>query len=121
MKLHDSSLTRNPGLLASGALAGAIAASTCCVVPLILALTGVTGVWIGSLTLLSPYQPLFAGFAAACIGIGFWRTYRSNNAVCEGPECGTPTSRRATKAVLWIASAVLVVAATTSWWAPLFA
>lgn len=116
-----SRLARNSGFLATGGLAGAIAASTCCVIPLIFALTGVTGVWIGNLTLLSPYQPLFIVVAAACIGFGLWRTYRSDSAVCEGAGCGTPTSRIVTKAVLWIASVLLIVSASTPWWASIFA
>jgi mercuric ion transport protein len=114
MKVPIARLTRNTGLIATGALAGAIAASTCCVVPLALALTGVTGVWIGSLTGLSPYQPLFVLLAALCIGIGFWRSYGSTGTACEGPECGTQASRRVTRAMLWVATAVLAVSATTS-------
>ena len=37
----------------------AILASTCCLGPLVLVALGLSGVWIGNLTLLEPYRPLF--------------------------------------------------------------
>src|SRR5260221_7710285 len=44
-------------LVAAGGLLGAVAASSCCIVPLILFGLGVSGAWIGNLTRLAPYQP----------------------------------------------------------------
>ena len=58
---------------AFGGLAAGLLASACCILPLALALAGVSGAWIGNLTALSPYQPYFITFAAASIGLGFWR------------------------------------------------
>ncbi|WP_245540869.1 mercuric transporter MerT family protein [Octadecabacter antarcticus] len=47
----DSRKTR---IIAAGGILGALAASTCCIVPLILFSLGVSGVWIGNLTALEP-------------------------------------------------------------------
>ena len=44
--------------LAGGVLAG-IGASACCVGPLLLLSLGVGGAWIGHLTALEPYRPVF--------------------------------------------------------------
>jgi len=104
-------------LLATGGVLGAIGASSCCVLPLIFAVVGVSGVWIGTLTRLAPYQPVFLAMAATCIGLGLWRARGGDRAVCEGAECGTPASRRTTKVALWLAAALLVVAASAEWWA----
>ena len=53
-------------LVALGGILGAIAASSCCVIPLILFSLGIGGAWIGNLTALAPYKPLFvAGTAGA--------------------------------------------------------
>jgi len=50
------------GALATGGVA-ALLASTCCLGPLVLAALGVSGAWIGNLTALEPYRPLFLGAA----------------------------------------------------------
>lgn len=57
-------------MLAAGSLIGAVLASSCCILPLLLAL-GVSGVWIGRLTAPVPYQPVFllaTGVFAAGLG-----------------------------------------------------
>ena len=103
-------------LLALGSVLGAVAASSCCVLPLLFVSVGVSGAWIGGLARLAPYQPIFLGFAAACVAAGFWMAYRRKRAVCAGPECGTPASRHATKAALWLATVIMVIAISADWW-----
>ena len=46
------------GALLVGGLAS-ILASTCCLGPLVLVALGLSGAWIGDLTLVEPYRPLF--------------------------------------------------------------
>jgi hypothetical protein len=46
-------------LIAAGGLLGALAASSCCILPLVLFSLGVSGAWIGNFTRLAPYQPYF--------------------------------------------------------------
>jgi mercuric ion transport protein len=112
---------RADGWLAAGGLLGAVLASSCCVVPLLLVTLGVSGAWIGKLTALEPYSPLFAVLALLCIGLGFWHVYFRRPAdPCEASACAPGRSRVITKAVLWIAAVVVIVALTTGWWAPLF-
>ena len=118
---HHIGDTAKNGLLAAGGVLGAIGASSCCLLPLAFALTGMSGAWISSLTRLAPYQPIFIGVAGLSIGLGLWRTYRMPRRACDGLQCGTTASRRATKAVLWLAAVVVVVAATTEWWVRLLA
>lgn len=59
------------GWFATGGLIGAILASSCCIVPLVLVTIGVSGAWIGTLTALEPYKPLFAGATLIFSG---WRS-----------------------------------------------
>lgn len=73
-------------LLAGGGVLGALAASSCCLVPLALFGIGVGGAWIGYLTRLAPYQPHFLGIAAICLGLGYWLRHRSRRAVCADDE-----------------------------------
>ena len=105
-------------LLATGAVLGAVAASSCCVLPLLFVSVGVGGAWIGTLAGLAPYQPFFLAFAAGCITAGFWSIYGRNQIVCDGPECAL-ASQRATKAALWVGGVILIVAASADWWAKL--
>jgi len=88
-------IMRAQRLLAAGGLLGALAASSCCVVPLALFMLGISGAWIGNLTRLAPYQPYFIAATAACLGGGYWLLHRSRRVGCaEGEVCGRPLPRR---------------------------
>ena len=107
--------------LAAGGVAGAILASSCCVLPLALVTLGVSGAWIGNFALLEPYKPVFLAFAAIFIGAGFWQVYFRQRPKCEdGSYCARPQSALITQIALWLAAALVILAATIDWWAPLF-
>lgn len=106
---------------AAGGLIGAVLASSCCVLPLVLVSLGVTGTWIGSLTALEPYKPWFIAAAVALIGYGFWYVYfRKPEPCADDSYCAKPESSRLTKAALWLGSIMVLAAATIDYWAPLF-
>lgn len=108
-------------LLVAGGILAALGASSCCILPLVLFGLGVSGAWIGNLTALAPYQPLFVGAALAFIGFGFWRVYRRPALACaEGSACATPRSTRMTKIGLWAAAILVLAAVTFPYTAPLF-
>lgn len=118
----DTSVADRPagkGWLAAGGVMGAFLASACCVGPLVLLTLGISGAWIGNLTALEPFKPIFAVIALGFIGAGFRQVYLRKPTVCEpGSYCGRPSSARITKTALW-ASLILVLAALTiDWWAP---
>ena len=102
------------------ALLGALGAASCCIVPLVLFTLGVSGAWIGNLTALAPYQPIFLAIAIAFLAAGFWRIYRRPQAVCAEGECGTPSSNRLAKTALWLATALIGLAVLFPYLAPLF-
>jgi len=82
-------------LTAIGGILGALAASSCCVAPLVLFSWGISGAWIGSLTALAPYQPYFIAATLACLGYGYWLVYRPGKAACaEGAACSRPLPNR---------------------------
>jgi mercuric ion transport protein len=106
---------------AAGGFLGAILASTCCIVPLVLVTIGVSGAWIGNLTALEPYSIYFTITALAFVGLGFWHVYFRTSAECvDGSYCARPESRRITKIALWTAALLLLINMTMRWWAPLF-
>ncbi|MGF1624000.1 MAG: mercuric transporter MerT family protein [Alphaproteobacteria bacterium] len=98
-------------LAAAGGILGALAATACCIVPLVLFTLGAGGIWVGRLASLAPYQPYFIGFALVSIGFGFWQVYGRSKAACtDGAACARPLPRRLVKAALCSAT-VLVLAA----------
>lgn len=102
---------RGQTLVAAGGLLGAIAASSCCILPLALFSLGVSGAWIGALTRLAPYQPYLIGATLVCLGAGYWLVHHASQRACvEGEACARPLPNRLVKTALVVAT-VLVVAA----------
>jgi mercuric ion transport protein len=97
------------GALFAGGLA-AILASTCCLGPLILVTLGISGAWIGNLTLLEPYRPLFIG--ASLIALFFaWRSiFRPAEACAPDQVCAIPQVRTTYKIIFGVVSALVVIA-----------
>jgi mercuric ion transport protein len=113
-------MQRSQYLVAAGGLLGAVAASSCCIVPLILFSLGVSGAWIGNLTRLAPYQPYFVAITVAALVCGYWLVYRSSQAACVGGEaCGWPGSNRFVKIGLVLATVLVVLALSFDFIAPL--
>lgn len=93
-------------IAALGGVFGALAASSCCILPLALFSLGVGGAWIGNLTALAPYQPIFIATTLAILGFGFWQVYGARPACATGAACARPLPRRLIKAGLWFAVAL---------------
>lgn len=97
-------------LLSAGGILAALGAASCCVVPFTLFLAGISGAWIGNLTALEPYQPLFAAVSLGFVGYGAWRVYRKPRVACADGYCATPRSDRIAKIGLWTAAILVIVA-----------
>ena len=112
---------RTQRLLTVGGILGALAASTCCVVPLVLFGLGISGAWIASLTQLAPYQSYFIAATAACLGGGYWLVYRSAKRACAaGEACARPLPNRIVKTGLVSATVLVITALAVDFLAPLF-
>jgi mercuric ion transport protein len=112
---------RRSSWLAGGGLVGAVLASACCLVPLLLVTFGVSGAWIANLTALEPYKPYVAAAALTLIVAGFWRVYFKSPQPCEdGSYCARPQSPRITRWILWFGTILVALSLTIGWWAPLF-
>lgn len=106
----DTGKTDRTWVAIGAGVLGAIAAATCCVVPLALFTLGISGAWIGNLTALAPYQPIFVAFAAGALLYGFFRVYRRPVEQCGEGYCASPSSTRVLKIALWIATFLVVAA-----------
>ena len=120
---HEGDITRTrrgQTLMAAGGILGALAASSCCILPLVMFSLGVSGAWIGSLTRLAPYQPYFIAATIGFLGYGYWLVYRSSKVACDVAEaCARPISNRLVKTALIVATILVGAALGFDFLAPL--
>jgi mercuric ion transport protein len=111
---------RKQAMWAAGGLLGALAASSCCILPLVLFSLGVSGAWIGNFTRLAPYQPVFIAATLVCLGTGAWLVHRTSKRACaDGEACARPLPNRFVKAALVVATVMVAIALGIDFLAPL--
>lgn len=105
--------------IAAGGILGALAASSCCILPLVLFSLGISGAWIANFTALAPYKPYFAAGTIALLGYGYYLVYVKPKQACADGSCARPLPNRLVKSSLWIATVLVVVAVAFDFIAPL--
>ena len=111
---------RGTTLMAAGGLLGALAASSCCILPVALFSLGISGAWIGNFTRLAPYQPYFLAATIVFLGTGYWLVHRPSRAACvEGEACARPLPNRLVNIVLIVATVLVLAAGGFDFLAPL--
>ncbi|HGG05776.1 MAG TPA: mercury transporter MerT [Aliiroseovarius sp.] len=108
-------------LVAAGGIMGAIGASACCIVPLILFSLGISGAWIGNLTAMQPYKPIFITLTLGFLAYGFWMVYRKPKPCADGAACARPLPNRLVKSALWGSTILITTAIFWKWIAPVVA
>ena len=103
-------------LFAAGGTASAVAASTCCVLPLALGSLGFGGTLASGLGVLAPYQTLFRLAAVALLGAGFWLVYARRPVISEAATCAPGHSAGWAKPVLWAGAIVLTIVVSEPFW-----
>ena len=109
-------------LLSAGGILGAVAGSSCCVLPLLFVSLGITGSWMVNLTALEPFRPYFIAFAVLALGGGFYFAYRTpkTTACATDGSCGTVRSRTLTRAMLWTGVVFVAIGVGFPYAAPWF-
>ena len=97
------------GALFAGGLA-AILASTCCLGPLVLVALGFSGAWIGNLTALEPFRPIFIAAALVAMFFAWRRIYRQAPACKPGEVRAIPQVRTTYKLIFWFVAVLVLVA-----------
>jgi mercuric ion transport protein len=111
---------RGQTLMAAGSLLGALAASSCCILPVALFSLGISGAWIGNFTQLAPYQPYFLAATLVFLGSGYWLVHRASKRGCaDGEACARPLPNRLVKAALVVATILVGAALGFDFLAPL--
>ena len=107
------------GALYAGGIA-AILASTCCLGPLVLLTLGVSGAWIGNLTALEPYRPLFVVAAVVALYFAYRQIFRPAVACTPGEVCAVPQVRSTYKALFGLVAVLTLIAVSFPFVVPLF-
>ena len=117
-ELKSESKSGRGSLIAGGV--AALLASACCLGPLVLIALGVSGAWIGNLTALEPYRPLFIGAAIVAMYFAWRRIYRPVEQCSPGETCAIPQVRKTYKVIFWVVTALVLVALVFPYVLPLF-
>jgi mercuric ion transport protein len=113
-------IPRRQQLVTAGGILGALAASSCCILPLVLFSLGVSGAWIGNFTQLAPYHYYILAATTACLGYGYWLVHRSSKRACaEGELCARALPNRVVMAGLILATILVIAALGFDFLAPL--
>jgi mercuric ion transport protein len=109
------------GLVAAGGILGAVAASACCLLPLVLTILGVSGAWMSSLRALEVYQPYFIALSLGALAYGFYQVYwKPKRACAEGSSCAQPVlPNYLVKTGLWLGLFIVVAVLTFPYWFPI--
>jgi len=107
------------GSLIAGALA-AIGASICCVGPLVLLAFGIGGTWIGSLTAMEPYRPVFIGLTLLFLGLTFRKLYLVPRVCTPDTPCADPRTLTRQRFIFWIVTVLLLGLLAVPWIVPFF-
>lgn len=95
----------------------AVGASACCAGPLILLSLGIGGAWIGNLTALEPYRPIFVALVAVFMVMAWRRLYREPT-YAPGDVCAIPEVAARQRTIFWVVLAMVCLMAASPWLLP---
>src|SRR5882757_3225893 len=102
-------------------VAAGLGASVCCVGPLVLLALGISGAWIGNLTALEPYRPVFICLTLLFLGLAFRKLYLVPQVCTAGTVCADdPRVLRRQRLTFWIVAALLLGLLLVPWVVPMF-
>lgn len=120
LAMSEQSEAGRQRLVAVGGILGALAASSCCIIPLVLFSLGIGGAWIGNLTALAPYKPLFVAGTTGLLGYGYYLVYwKPRQACADDAACARPMRSRLVQLALWLATVLVAAAFAFDYVAPL--
>ncbi len=103
--------TNGTSWLGLGAVAAAIGASLCCVLPVVVAFAGVGSAAFGAVV--EPFRPYLTALTVLLLGFAFYQAYRPQDTECApGELCAVPENRRRQRMLLWIVTAAALALLT---------
>ncbi len=93
-----------------GSIAAAIAASLCCIGPLVAVALGLGT--FSAAAFFEAWRPYLIGLTALVLAGAFYLTYRKREVQCEGGACEIRGASRASRVLLWLATVAVIAFAT---------
>ena len=118
----SDSVTNNKSFISStfAAACAAIGASLCCVGPLLLLSLGIGGTWIGYLTALEAYSPIFSLITLIFLYMAFHKLYLVQRQCTPGDSCALPSTLRNQRIIFWLVTVVLIALITFPYYGLMF-
>lgn len=93
---------KKENVVLGGGMVAALAASLCCIGPVLFALLGLGA--FGASALFLSLRPYLLAVAVSILAFGFYRAYFRREACALGEACATNTGSKASRLVLWVAA-----------------
>ena len=97
-----------------------LAASACCLGPLVLLLLGIGGAWVANLTALEPYRPIFVAVTLVFLAVAFRKIYVAPQQCAPDLPCAVPTVQKRQRMMFWIVASLVLVLLAVPFVAPVF-
>lgn len=104
------------GPLSGGIIAG-LAASVCCIGPLVLVMLGIGGAAVGFIEFFTPLRPVFIGLALLFLGLAAHRLFWAPRVCVPGTACADPRTLRNQRLVFLGVVIVVAALAAFPWYA----
>ena len=88
-------------------LLAALAASLCCILPIVFALAG-AGI-VGASAFFEAWRPVLLAITFILLGLGFYFAYRKRMTCAPGSACERPTVTKAGRIWLWLATVFVLL------------
>lgn len=96
------------GAFVGASVVAAVAASSCCILPIVFALAGASVA--GASAAFAAWRPYLLGLTFGLLGAGFYLAHRKPRQACEpGSACAVPAGNRSGRIGLWMAAVAVVV------------
>jgi len=110
---------RKAGRLVALAVVASLLASTCCVLPLVLVLVGITGAWMSTLVAMKPVTPYAIAVCVGALGWAGWLLFKPA-AACDIEDGSCATTRPVVRRVFVVCALLIGLLLSFPLFAPLF-
>ena len=95
-----------------------IGASACCLGPFLLLSMGIGGAWIGHLTALEPFRPIFIALTFAFLALTFRKLYLVPQNCATGDTCVANETLKKQRTLFWILLPIVFLIVASPWILP---
>ena len=101
--------------LIAGLIAG-LTASACCAGPLILLMLGISGSWIGNLSALEPFRPVFIVLAIGLLFLAYRKIFIKPQSCSIDAICATNSGQKTQKIFFWATTLLILLSIAFPWY-----